>query len=101
MKVLNASRVRNLRRLAFLKKVGTFVCGAFFILCFITGCYNICHRPLSGFVHSVILDDRYDDYNYSIEVSDQITFYENGSHGYLKSDVTGKLMDGKGRVVNE
>ena len=103
MKVLNASRVRNLRRLAFLKKVGTFVCGAFFILCFITGCYNICHQPLSGFVHSVILDDRYDDYNYSIEVSDQITFYENGSHGYLKSDVTGKkvLRDVKWVVTSD
>ena len=92
MKVFNFSKRQKLRMLVYLKKFGTFVCGAFFVLCFITGCYNICHRPLSGFVHSVIFDDRYDNYNYSLEVSDHITFYENGNHGYLKSNVTGKKV---------
>lgn len=103
MTVFNFSKRQKLRMLVYLKKFGTFVCGAFFVLCFITGCYNICHRPFSGFYHSVIKDDRYDSYNYSVEVSDQITFYENGNHGYLKSDVTGKkvLRDVKWVITSE
>ncbi len=91
MKVFS-SKMRNLRMLIYLKKFGTFVCGAFFVLCFVTGCYNICHQPFSGVYHSLILDDRYDNFNYTEEVSEQVTFYENGSHGYLKNNITGKKV---------
>ncbi|MBO4720070.1 MAG: WG repeat-containing protein [Prevotella sp.] len=92
MKVCNSSKMRMLRIFVYFKKVGVFVLGAFFILCFITGCYNICHRPFSGFVHSVILDDRYDKYNYHENISEQITFYGNGAHGYIRNNVTGKKV---------
>lgn len=92
MKVCNSSKMRMLRIFVYLKKVGVFVLGAFFILCFITGCYNICHQPFSGFVHSVILDDRYDKYNYHEKISEQITFYGNGAHGYLRNNATGKKV---------
>lgn len=103
MNIFNSSKRQKLRMLVYLKKFGTFVCGAFFVLCFVTGCYNICHRPFSGFYHSVILDDRYDNYNYAVDISDQITFYENGNHGYLKNDITGKkvLRDVKWVIVPE
>lgn len=92
MKVCNSSKMRMLRIFVYLKKVGVFVLGAFFILCFITGCYNICHQPFSGFVHSVILDDRYDKYNYHEKISEQITFYGNGAHGYIRNNATGKKV---------
>ena len=80
------------RLFIYLKKVGIYVCGAFFILCFVTGCYNICHRPFSGFIHSVILDDRYDNYHHYEQVSEHINFYSNGAHGYLRNMDTGKKV---------
>ncbi len=92
MKVYNPSKMRMLRIFVHLKKVGVFVCGAFFLLCFVNGCYNICHRPLSGFYHSVILDDRYDMFNYHKKISEQVTFYGNGAHGYLRNNTTGKKV---------
>ena len=103
MKVSNSSKMRMLRVLVYLKKVGVFVCGAFFILCFVTGCYNICHRPFSGFVHSVILDDRYDNYTYKDEVNEHITFFSNGPHGYVVNNYTGKkvLRDVKWVITSE
>ena len=92
MKFCNLTKMRKLRILIYLKKVATFVFGAFFILCFITGCYNICHQPFSGFVHSVILDDRYDNYTYKDEINEHITFYSNGAHGYVKNNYTEKKV---------
>jgi len=92
MKVCSTSKMRMLRVFVYLKKVGVFVCGAFFILCFVTGCYNICHQPFSGFIHSVILDDRYDNFNYRENISERISFCENGAHGYLVDNVTGKKV---------
>ena len=92
MKFCKFSKMRNLRILVYLKKAVCVVFYAFFILCFITGCYNICHRPFSGFVHSVILDDRYDHYAYKYEISEHITFYSNGAHGYVKSNYTDKKV---------
>jgi hypothetical protein len=92
MKVCSPSKKRMLLAFIYLKKVGVFVCGAFFILCFVTGCYNICHQPFSGFIHSVILDDRYDNYTHRQIISDNISFCANGAHGYLVSDVTGKKL---------
>ena len=91
MKVFS-SRMRKLRLLVYLKKIAVYVIGIIVILCFFNGCYHFCRQPLSGFYHSVILDDRYDMFGYSEEVSDNITFYENGSHGYLKDDITGKKV---------
>lgn len=103
MKVCNSSKMRLLRVYVYLKKVGVYLCGAFFILCCITGCYNICHRPFSGFIHSVILDDRYDNYNHLEEISERISFCENGAHGYLLDNVTGNkvLRDVKWVIVSE
>ena len=103
MKVCSTSKMRMLRVFVYLKKVGVFVCGAFFILCFVTGCYNICHQPFSGFVHSVILDDRYDNYTYKDQINERITFYSNGSHGYVKNNYTDKkvLRDVKWVITSE
>lgn len=92
MKFCKFSKMRNLRILVYLKKVGCIILYAFFILCFITGCYNICHRPFSGFVHSVILDDRYDRYYHKEEFNEHITFYSNGAHGYVKNNYTDKKV---------
>lgn len=92
MKVCSTSKMRMLRVFVYLKKVSVYVFGAFFILCFVTGCYNICHQPFSGFVHSVILDDRYDNFNYRENISERISFCENGAHGYLVDNVTGKKV---------
>lgn len=92
MKFCKFSKMRNLRILVYLKKVGCIILYAFFILCFITGCYNICHRPFSGFVHSVILDDRYDRYYHKEELNEHITFYSNGAHGYVKNNYTDKKV---------
>lgn len=92
MKVSSSSKMRMLRMLVYLKKVGVFVCGAFFILCFITGCHNICHRPFSGFIHSVILDDRYDKLAHREEINGNITFFSNGSHGFVVNNYTGKKV---------
>ena len=92
MKFCNLTKMRKLRILIYLKKVATFVFGVFFVLCFITGCYNICHQPFSGFVHSVILDDRYDNYTYKDQINERITFYSNGSHGYVKNNYTDKKV---------
>ena len=92
MKVNNPSKMRMLRVFIYLKKVGVFVCGVFFIACFVTGCYNICHRPCSNFLHSVILDDRYDNNTYRQRISNQISFCANGAHGYLVSNDTGKKL---------
>ena len=92
MKFCKFSKMRNLRILVYLKKAGCIILYAFFILCFITGCYNICHRPFSGFIHSVILDDRYDHYTYKNEINEHITFYSNGAHGYVKNNYTDKKV---------
>ena len=91
MKVFS-SRMRKLRMLVYLKKVAVYVIGIIVILCFFNGCYHFCRQPLSGLYHSVILDDRYAMFNYTEDVSDNITFYENGSHGYLKNNITGKKV---------
>ena len=103
MKLCKFSKMRNLRILVYLKKAGRFILYAFFVLCFITGCYNICHRPLSGFVHSVILDDRYDNYTYKDVINEHITFYSNGAHGYIKNNNTDKkvLRDVKWVIASE
>lgn len=103
MKVCNPSKMRMLRIVVYLKKVGVFVCGVFFILCFVTGCYNICHQPFSGFIHSVILDDRYDNYTYRQRISEQVSFCANGAHGYLVSNITDKklLRDVKWVIASE
>lgn len=103
MKYCKFSKMRNLRILLYLKNVGRIILCAFIILCFITGCYNICHRPLSDFVHSVILDDRYDNFTYKNEINEHITFYSNGAHGYVKSNHTGKkvLRDVKWVITSE
>lgn len=92
MKVNNPSQMRMLRIFAYLKKVGVFVCGVFFVVCFVTGCYNIFHRPCSDLLHSVILDDRYDNYSYRQRVSEQVSFCANGAHGFLRNNVTGKKI---------
>ena len=92
MKVCSSSKMRMFRVYVYLKKIGVYVCGAFFILCFITGCYNICHRPFSGFYHSVILDDRYDIYTHKEEISERISFCANGAHGYLVDKIKGKKV---------
>lgn len=103
MKICNPSKMRMLRIVVYLKKIGIYVCGAFFLLCFVTGCYNICHQPFSGFVHSVILDDRYDHYTHRHAISEQVSFCSNGAHGYLVSNVSGKklLRDVKWVIVPE
>lgn len=92
MNIFNPSQMRMLSKFAYLKKFGVFMCGVFFLLCFVTGCYNICHRTFSEFVHSVILDDRYDNYTCRQKISEQITFYGNGAHGYLRNNATGKKV---------
>ena len=92
MKWNDFSKMRNLRIVYYLKQAGSIILGVLFMLCFVTGCYNICHRPFSGFVHSVILDDRYDNYTNKYEVNEYITFYSNGAHGYVKSNYTDKKV---------
>ncbi len=92
MKFSDFTKMCNSRIVYYLKQAGCIIMGVFFLLCFVTGCYNICHRPFSGFVHSVILDDRYDNYTYKYEVNEHITFYSNGAHGYVKSNYTDKKV---------
>ena len=92
MKFCDFSKMRNSRIVYYLKQAGSIILGIFFLLCFVTGCYNICHRPFSGFVHSVILDDRYDNYTYKDKINEHITFYSNGAHGYVKSNYTEKKV---------
>jgi len=103
MKYCKFSKMRNLRIVMYLKKAGRIILYAFFIMCFITGFYNICHRPFSGFVHSVILDDRYDRYSFKNIINEHITFYSNGAHGYVKSNATDKkvLRDVKWIITSE
>ena len=92
MKFCDFSKMRNSRIFSYLKKGGSVILYVFFILCFVTGCYNICHQPFSGFIHSVILDDRYDNYTYQYDVNENITFYSNGPHGYVVNNHTGKKV---------
>ncbi len=45
--------------------------------------YTLAKEPVNYLVHGIILDDLYDDYTDWTCLSDDITYYENGQHGYI------------------
>jgi len=42
--------------------------------------------------HAIVLDDLHDSYNYSMAISEDLCFYENGAHSYVKDVKTGKKV---------
>ena len=42
--------------------------------------------------HAFVLDDLHDSYNYSMDISEDLCFYENGAHSYVKDTRTGKKV---------
>ena len=42
--------------------------------------------------HAFIMDDLYDTYNDSYRLNDNYRFYENGAHGYIRDDKSGKKV---------
>lgn len=45
--------------------------------------YVLAKKPVNYLVHGIILDDLYDDYTDCTYLSDDVTYYENGQHGYI------------------
>ena len=45
--------------------------------------YTLGKKPVNYLVHGIILDDLYDDYTDWTCLSDDVTYYENGQHGYI------------------
>ena len=95
MKLLFASKMRCMRLYVKCKDVILSVIGFFFLFCMGVGVYHIgcwCYNVAGYCYHAYILDDVNDSYNYSRWLNRDFTFYENGSHGYIRNRKTQKKV---------
>ena len=77
---------RNLSNLMItLLIMGIFAAGVYQV--FIWGKYYVGYA-----FHDYILDDLYDSYNYRKDLSNELCFYDNGSHSYVRDKATKKKV---------
>lgn len=92
MKISKFKRARMKRRYLSVKKNLPWVLWCAF--CFfifgvgIHGVYKWTRSQVSYVLHTYVLDDMYDQYNYKYYLGGSYAFYENGAHGYIRNSYT-------------
>ena len=61
--------------------------------------FTLVKTPINNFVHDIVLDDLYDHYGNYIQLSDDVTFFENGQHGYITNGNGKKVLRDVKQVV--
>lgn len=96
MKKLTSSQIRLIRKWRNFKSncfywvFSLFVTGVFFIGLCASAKWVI--REGAYLWHMYVVDDYYDSYNYSFDISDSYIFCDNGPHGYIKDSRTDRKV---------
>ena len=96
MKTCNKFKMRLLRGYVIMKKnlLEWSILAVLFII-FSIGLYRVVmwgQYMISYAYHAYILDDMYDSYNDWQNLNDELCFYENGQHSYIRNKKTGKKV---------